>query len=308
MSDPTKDTSAYYVPENGWHPVWVAAGVFLLVSGIGGWLNDLQAGVEPNRMTLVLGALILAGALWFWFARVIEENGRGLVNSQVKRSYVWGMSWFIFSEVMFFLAFFGALFYTRVLAVQWLGGEGAKAITGDYLWPDFVASWPVVENPDPEAFANPGESMKAPAFSDVGAWSGYLPLWNTIILLTSSFTVHFAHTAIKNRDRTRLNLWLSVTVLLGILFLFLQVEEYVHAYNELGLTLNSGIYGSTFFLLTGFHGFHVCLGTFILAVQLGRAFKGHFEPHDCFGFEAASWYWHFVDVVWVCLFVFVYVL
>ncbi|MDA1075855.1 MAG: cytochrome c oxidase subunit 3 [Proteobacteria bacterium] len=307
MSDPSKDTSVYYVPENGWHPIWVAVGVFLLVSGIGSWLNDLQAGVEPSRLILIIGGLILIATLWFWFARVIEENSAGLVNGQLKRSYVWGMSWFIFSEVMFFLAFFGALFYTRVLAVQWLGGEGEKAITGDYLWPDFVPSWPVVQNPDPLVFNNPGESMQAPAITEIGAWSAYLPLWNTIILLTSSFTVHFAHTAIKNRDRTKLNLWLAGTVVLGVVFLILQVEEYVHAYNELGLTLDSGIYGSTFFLLTGFHGFHVCLGTFILAVQLGRALKGHFEPHDCFGFEAASWYWHFVDVVWVCLFVFVYV-
>jgi cytochrome c oxidase subunit 3 len=250
---------------------------------------------------------MLTVSLWFWFSTVIEENGQGLVNPQLKRSYVWGMSWFIFSEVMFFLAFFGALFYTRTLAVQWLGGEGAKGIVGDYLYPDFVPTWPVVENPDPEIFKNPGESMQAPALSNFSAWGAYLPLWNTIILLTSSFTVHFAHTAIKNRDRSKLNIWLSITVLLGIIFLFLQAEEYIHAYEELGLTLDSGIYGSTFFLLTGFHGFHVGLGTFILAVQLGRAFKGHFEPHDCFGFEAASWYWHFVDVVWICLFVFVYV-
>jgi len=99
-----------------------------------------------------------------------------------------------------------------------------------------------------------------------------------------------------------------VTILFGIAFLGLQVEEYLIAYNEMGLTLSSGIYGSTFFILTGFHGFHVTLGTVILIVQLLRAFKGHFQPDDCFGFEAASWYWHFVDVVWVCLFIFVYVL
>ena len=139
-------------------------------------------------------------------------------------------------------------------------------------------------------------------------WASYLPFYNTVILLTSSVTVHFAHTAIKNKNRGGLKLWLGLTVALGIIFLVLQAEEYIHAYNELGLTLDSGIYGSTFFLLTGFHGFHVTLGTIILAVQLYRSFKGHFLPDDCFGFEAASWYWHFVDVVWVCLFIFVYVL
>jgi heme/copper-type cytochrome/quinol oxidase subunit 3 len=141
----------------------------------------------------------------------------------------------------------------------------------------------------------------------ISNWGTYLPFWNTAILLTSSVTVHFAHTAIKNLERTKLLIWLGLTVALGIVFLFLQVEEYLVAYQELGLTLSSGIYGSTFFLLTGFHGFHVTLGTFMLLVQLIRAFRGHFQPKDCFGFEASSWYWHFVDVVWVCLFLFVYV-
>jgi cytochrome c oxidase subunit 3 len=206
---------------------------------------------------------------------------------------------------MFFAAFFGALFYARNFAVAWIGGEGDKAITGDYLWPDFTAEWPVVNNPDPDVFPNPDESMASPGIMN---WGAYLPFWNTVILLTSSVTVHFAHTAIRNLNRAKLLGWLGLTVVLGVIFLFLQAEEYVHAYQELGLTLNSGIYGSTFFLLTGFHGFHVTLGTFILLVQLIRAFKGHFSsPHDCFGFEAASWYWHFVDVVWVCLFFFVYI-
>jgi cytochrome c oxidase subunit 3 len=253
---------------------------------------------------MYLGGVVLAVVLFFWFAKVIEENQQGLANEQLKRSYVWGMGWFIFSEVMFFAAFFGALFYARNFAVAWLGGEGEKGITGDYLWPDFSAEWPVVSNPNPSLFTNPQESMASPGITN---WLSYLPFWNTVILLTSSVTVHFAHTAIKDQARTRLIAWLGVTVLLGIIFLVLQAEEYIHAYQELGLTLSSGIYGSTFFLLTGFHGFHVTLGTFILLVSLLRAIKGHFEPKDCFGFEAASWYWHFVDVVWVCLFFFVYI-
>jgi cytochrome c oxidase subunit 3 len=141
----------------------------------------------------------------------------------------------------------------------------------------------------------------------ITSWASYLPFWNTVILLTSSVTVHFAHTAIKNQNRKGLIAWLGLTVILGIAFLALQGEEYIHAYNELGLTLHSGIYGSTFFILTGFHGFHVTLGTFLLIIMFLRSIKGHFAPKDCFGFEAASWYWHFVDVVWVCLFFFVYV-
>jgi cytochrome c oxidase subunit 3 len=303
----SQDNSNYYVPHSSWYPVAIAAAIFCLVVGLGNGLNDVKGG---EGFSLVMPLLGLAGiflVLYYWYGTVISENESGIVNGQLKKSYVWGMGWFIFSEVMFFAAFFGALFYARVLAVAWLGGEGGKGITGQYLWPEFSSAWPVVANPDPALFPGPQESMAAPAISNLSAWAKYLPFWNTAILLTSSVTVHMAHTAIKNSNRGAIKAWLGVTVLLGIVFLFLQVEEYIHAYNELGLTLESGIYGSTFFILTGFHGFHVTLGTLILAISLYRVFRGHFNHEDCFGFEAASWYWHFVDVVWVCLFFFVYI-
>jgi cytochrome c oxidase subunit 3 len=301
------DQSVYYVPHSSWYPIGVAVGALLFVAGLGVWLNDLKAGDAPSRLMFYVGSLVLAFVLFHWFARVVEENQIGLNNAQVKRSYVWGMSWFIFSEVMFFAAFFGALFYSRFFVLQWLGGSGEKGLTGQYLWPSFEPIWPVTDNPDPALFVGPAESMAAPGI-DIGGWLGYLPFWNTVILLSSSVTVHFAHTALKDQHRGKLVRWLGLTVVLGIVFLILQVQEYVHAYTELGLTLQSGIYGSTFFLLTGFHGFHVTLGTLILLIQLLRAYKGHFGSDDCFGFEAASWYWHFVDVVWVMLFLFVYVL
>jgi cytochrome c oxidase subunit III len=304
MASPSPNHSVYYVPHSSWYPVAIALGSVLLVAGLATWLNDVKAGEDPNRAMFYIGSLILAFVLYAWFAKVIEENQQGLNSPQLKRSYVWGMSWFIFSEVMFFAAFFGALYYARVFAVPWLGGEGAKGLTGEYLWPDFEATWPVLQNPDPSVFPGPQESMAAPG---ILSWGSYLPFYNTVILLASSVTVHFAHTAIKNHQRNKLIGWLGVTVVLGIVFLALQVEEYLHAYNDLGLTLDSGIYGSTFFLLTGFHGFHVTLGTLILGIQLLRAIKGHFTHDDCFGFEAASWYWHFVDVVWVVLFLVVYV-
>jgi cytochrome c oxidase subunit 3 len=305
MANAAEDKSTYYVPENGWYPVFVALGAMSLLAGIGHWLNTMKAGEEPSRGLFYFGVAVLTVVLFAWFTKVIAENHAGLPNAQVKRSYVWGMSWFIFSEVMFFFAFFGALFYARTFAVSWIGGEGDKALTGEYLWPDFKPEWPVVENPDPSRFPNPHESM---ASKGIGTWLSYLPFYNTVILLSSSVTVHFAHTAVKNNNRGGLLFWLGLTVALGVLFLFVQGYEYHHAYTELGLTLGSGIYGSTFFLLTGFHGFHVTLGTFILLMQLVRAFRGHFKPDDQFGLEAASWYWHFVDVVWVCLFIFVYVL
>jgi len=275
---------------------------------LGSWLNAASAGEETSQLLFYIGFAGLAIVLYKWFGEVIAENSRGLASVQLKRSYVWGMSWFIFSELMFFAAFFGALFYTRTLAVPWLGGEGSKAIVGDYLWPNFSPEWPVMQNPNEAIFEGPQLSMAPPgsATSEVSSWLSYLPLWNTIVLLTSSVTVHFAHTGLKNNNRGQFVTWLGITVALGCLFLFLQVEEYIEAYRDLGLTLSSGIYGSTFFLLTGFHGFHVALGTFMLLVQCIRAIRGHFNHQDCFGFEASSWYWHFVDVVWVCLFVFVY--
>ncbi len=303
MSEPSSST--YYVPENGWYPIFVAATVGAMLAGLGIWLNDLRSDESPSIYLFLIGCFGLTGVLYCWFAKVIAENHAGLPNADVKRSYVSGMAWFIFSEVMFFFAFFLALFYARVFAVAWLGGDGAKGLTGDYLWPEFEPVWPVVENPDPGTYPNPHESMAAPAFS---GWLSYLPFWNTVVLLSSSFTVHWAHTAVKNQDRRKLIGWLGLTCLLGVLFLILQAWEYVHAYQALGLTLASGIYGSTFFILTGFHGFHVTLGTVILLVQFYRAIIGHFKPNDQFGLEAASWYWHFVDVVWVCLFIFVYVL
>ena len=303
--DHNNDNSVYFVPHNGWYPVFVALGIFLTLAGVGHWLNLIKAGQPPSHVIFYIGATILALVLFFWFSKVIQENHAGIPNAQVKRSFVWGMSWFIFSEVMFFAAFFGALFYARHFAVPWIGGEGDKGITGEYLWPKFSPTWPVIHNPNPAVFADPHESMASPG---IRAWTGYLPFWNTVILLSSSFTVHFAHTAVKEGRRGALKFWLLVTVLAGVLFLTLQGYEYHHAYTELGLTLGSGIYGSTFFILTGFHGFHVTLGAFILLIQFFRALRGHFKPNDQFGLEAASWYWHFVDVVWVCLFFFVYVL
>jgi cytochrome c oxidase subunit 3 len=285
---------------------WNLTVVIALHACPAGWGSGGQTqgfGRQADR-TDFIGFFILGSVLYNWFATQIRENHAGMAGPQLKRSYVLGMYWFIFSEVMFFCAFFGALFYVRNLSVPWLAGEGDKGVS-HMLWEGFQGTWPVISNPNPELFENPEESM---AWRGFGEALHYLPLWNTILLLSSSVTVHIAHTALKNQNRKQLTIWLGLTVLLGIVFLFLQAEEYSEAYSELGLTLNSGIYGSTFFLLTGFHGFHVTLGAFMLSVMWFRVLKGHFKPEDHFGFEAASWYWHFVDVVWVGLFCFVYLL
>ncbi|NOX49834.1 MAG: cytochrome c oxidase subunit 3 [Gammaproteobacteria bacterium] len=305
MANAAEDSSVYYIPDSGWYPIALAVGLIITMMGLGSYLNAMSAGESNSLTQTVIGFGIVSVVLYCWFTKVIAENQQGLVNSTVKQSYVWGMGWFIFSEVMFFAAFFGALYYVRAFAVPWLGGDGAKSLTGDYLWPDFEAVWPVMNNPGAADFPGPEQNMVAPNISN---WLSYLPFWNTVILLSSSVTVHWAHSAIKAQNRSKIIIWLGITVLLGIIFLGLQVEEYVIAYSQMGLTLGSGIYGSTFFLLTGFHGFHVTLGTVILFVQFIRSIKGHFSANDCFGFEAASWYWHFVDVVWVGLFIVVYVL
>ncbi len=287
----------YYVPAQSWLPIFMATALFLTVFGAGSWINDMtaQVGTGTSRAIFIAGALLLAGTMYAWFSKVIRENHAGMYSPQLNRSFVWGMGWFIFSEVMFFAAFFGALYYVRNLAVPWLGGEGEKGIS-NLLWPNFEATWPLMNTPDSEQFPGPKEIIDPM----------HLPLLNTILLLSSSVTVHFAHTALKKENRQKLKMWLGLTILLGIAFLFFQVEEYIEAYQQLGLTLEAGIYGSTFFMLTGFHGMHVTLGAIILTVIWLRVMKGHFTPEKHFAFEAAAWYWHFVDVVWVGLYVFVY--
>ncbi len=306
----------YYVPEQSSFPILATIGVTMMVFGMGTFFNELTAGSEGiGRYVGLAGFAVLATTLFYWFRQTIAENMQGLNSAQLKRSYVWGMGWFIFSEVMFFFAFFGALFYVRNFAGPWLGGEGEKGQFMYLLWEGFKYEWPIMQTPDEIAnaakatFVGPGEGNSMYRYDIPGAaWTAWLPFWNTVILLSSSVTVHFAHTALKNDNRNKFIGWLAFTVLLAIIFLFVQFEEYRHAYVDLGLTLDSGIYGTTFFMLTGFHGFHVFLGMTMLAIMLMRALKGHFTHEDCFGFEAASWYWHFVDVVWVCLFVFVYIL
>ena len=284
----------YYVPAQSPWPIVGAVAMFLIA--VGAALTVMQASYEGGNGHYILygGIAILLYMLFSWFKNVIEESHKGLYSAQMDRSFRQGMSWFIFSEVMFFMAFFGALFYARMISVPWLGGAGNNAMTNEVLWPTFEAMWPLVTTPG-------GGTTQAMG------WQG-LPLINTLILLTSSVTLHFAHVAMENNKRGPLKIFLGFTILLGAVFLGLQVEEYLHAYQDLGLTLDAGVYGNTFFLLTGFHGMHVTLGTIILLVVFFRILKGHFSPDKHFAFQAAAWYWHFVDVVWLCLFVFVYVL
>jgi len=281
----------YYVPHSSPWPIVGAAAMFTTVGGAAMWINGANAG----PWTFIFGLALLATMFIGWFGAVIRESEGRLYNEAVDRSFRMGMMWFIFSEVMFFAAFFGALFYARQFALPWLSGEGDGALTNQYLWPGYSAGWPTN-----------GPGQIGGSFQTISAWG--LPLVNTLLLLSSGVTITIAHHALKANKRGALIFWLAATIALGAIFLCVQGYEYYHAYHELGLTLGSGIYGSTFFMLTGFHGMHVFLGTVMLIVIWLRCVRGHFSPDHHFGFEAVAWYWHFVDVVWLGLFLFVYVL
>jgi len=281
---------SYYVPHGTKWPIIGSLGLITMLSSAAFWVNDSE--IAP--WTFVAGVLILIYMLFGWFGEVIRESESGMYSAQVDASFRMGMMWFIFSEVMFFAVFFGALFYARMFAVPWLGGEGAGAFTNELLWQGYEGVWPTA-GPDDLG----GAFQTIPAFG--------VPFINTLILLSSGMTVTLAHHALKKNDRSNLVIWLIATVLLGFSFVYLQIEEYMEAYQHLGLTLGSGIYGSTFFMLTGFHGMHVTLGAIMLTVIAIRSMRGHFKSDSHFGFEAVAWYWHFVDVVWLGLFIFVYV-
>jgi cytochrome c oxidase subunit 3 len=319
----TTEYEKYYVPEKSRLAICATIGLMLSIYGAASIMNDMTFG-DPSEPTsswtiFLAGLFFFVATLFGWFRTTIRENIAGMNSAQLKKSYVLGMFWFIFSEVMFFFAFFGALFYVRNLVGPWLAGEGEAGRMNGLLWEGFEYSWPMMETPQEavggaaaQPVANNGSfasAEKSMAFGEAKAWYLWLPLWNTIVLLTSSVTCHIAHTGILAGNKAKFNLWLGITVALGIIFVGLQALEYYEAYAHYGLTLNSGIYGSTFFMLTGFHGFHVMMGMIMLLVQLLRSLIGkQFTAEDHFGFEASSWYWHFVDVVWVFLFIFVYII
>lgn len=292
----TKEYETYYVPAQSHWPIVGAIALFLIAVGAGSYVSNLNSSEGGfGGYVLLAGIALVIYMMFGWFNNVITESMSGKYSHQMDGSFRQGMSWFIFSEVMFFAAFFGALLYARVFSVPWLDGAGNNFMTGEVLWPEFTATWPLIKTPDGTETTGMG-------------WYG-LPLLNTILLLTSSITAHLAHVALEEGKRPQLKFWLGFTIILGVTFLFFQVMEYAHGYSdEMKLYIDSGIYGSTFYMLTGFHGMHVTLGTIMLFVVFLRVLKGHFTSDNFFAFQAASWYWHFVDVVWVILFVFVYIL
>ncbi|MFX1679557.1 cytochrome c oxidase subunit 3 [Mitsuaria sp. CC2] len=284
------NTPYYFVPGPSRHPAMAAFGLFWVILGAGQWIN----GHDWGKWSLLFGLLWWAFTLKQWFGDAIRESESGQYSDRIDLSFRWSMGWFIFSEVMFFAAFFGALFWSRGYSIPTLG-----SLDNALLWPDFNGLWPSVAA---GATASPAGTVDA--FATMGPWP--IPTINTALLLTSGITLTIAHHALIAGKRAKTIAWMWTTVILGVTFLGFQGYEYWHAYQELNLKLSSGIFGSTFFMLTGFHGFHVFVGMLMLLFITLRLMKGHFTPDRHFGFEGAAWYWHFVDVVWLGLYVIVY--
>ncbi|SEI62312.1 cytochrome c oxidase subunit 3 [Achromobacter sp. NFACC18-2] len=280
-----KEAPYYFVPADSGHPVRMAVALLFMGLGAAAWVN----GADWGKWSVLVGFIGVVIVLYYWFGDAIHESETGLNSKRIDDSYRWSMSWFIFSEVVFFAAFFGALWYTRTVTTPWLGDIDHRLM----LWPDFQATWP-----------NFGPAGVVESFQTVGPF--WLPTINTALLLSSGVTLTIAHHALRENHRGKTKFWLAATVILGFVFVGCQAFEYIHAYRDLNLKFNSGAYGSLFYMLTGFHGFHVILGATMLTVILIRLMRGHFTADHHFGFEGAAWYWHFVDVVWLGLYLFVY--
>ena len=266
----TKQNHPYHLVNPSPWPIIGAAAALVLAVGALMFMHELEGGV----WVLVVGSIMTLAIMAVWWRDVINEGEHlGHHNSIVQLGLRYGMVLFIASEVMFFLAWFWAFFDASIYAGEAIQ-ESRVAFTGGHWPPDGV-----------EVF-NP--------------W--HLPLLNTIILLTSGTTVTWAHHALKENKRNGLIWGLVLTVILGVLFTCIQAYEYAHA----GFGFTDGIYSSTFIMATGFHGAHVIIGSIFLMVCLARSIAGHFKPDHHFGFEAAAWYWHFVDVVWLFLFFAIY--
>ena len=270
----TKNHDYHILPPDQW-PLIGAFSALALTGGGVMWMHDNPYG----KFVFLLGLLGVLVTMFSWWGNVIKESHEGHHTPVVQLHLRYGMILFIASEVMFFLAWFWAFFSAALFPAPVEIVDGAAQVISDAT---AVATWPPkgIEVLDPFGF----------------------PLLNTFILLCSGTTVTWAHHAMIHDDREGLKKGLWCTILLGLLFTSIQAYEYIHA----PFAFKGNIYGATFFMATGFHGFHVIVGTIFLTVCLIRAYRGHFTPKQHFGFEAAAWYWHFVDVVWLFLFTSIY--
>ena len=281
MADSHAKHHDYHLVDPSPWPVLGAFGALIMAIGGVAWMRYLSGGELPvfgvniaNPWLFFIGLAVVLYVMFAWWSDTIKEAHQGDHTRVVSLHLRYGMMMFIASEVMFFVAWFWAFFDASLFANEAIQASRLEFTGGQ--WPPQG-----IEVLDP--------------------W--HLPLYNTIILLLSGTTVTWAHHALLHNDRKGLVWGLTLTVALGVLFSCVQAYEYAHA----PFQFSQSIYGATFFMATGFHGFHVLVGTIFLLVCLFRAMAGHFTPQQHFGFEAAAWYWHFVDVVWLFLFACVYV-
>jgi cytochrome c oxidase subunit 3 len=272
MADAHAKNHDYHLVDPSPWPAIGATAAFILAVGAIRWMH----GANPAIALIGLAGVLYT--MFMWWRDVVRESHKGDHTDVVSLHLRYGMLLFIASEVMFFVAWFWAFFDASLFAGDAMQPSRFEATAG--VWP--------------------------PKGVDVfDPW--HLPLVNTLILLTSGTTVTWAHHALLHNDRKGLKWGLALTIGLGLLFTAVQAYEYAHAAFAFNRDNGGNIYGSTFFMATGFHGFHVIVGTLFLIVCLFRALSGHFRPEKHFGFEAAAWYWHFVDVVWLFLFACIYV-
>jgi len=279
----------YHLVDPSPWPLIASIATTIMMVGAVAWMKGVLGIPEGSSVLFFAGLAGVLYAAFGWWADVIKESRRGDHTPVVSIGLRYGMTLFIASEVMFFAAFFWMFFEMAVF------NEARAHIPEIGNWADTAAAW---------------STWPPKGVNTLDPWQ--LPLLNTIILLLSGTTVTWAHHALQIGDRKGARLGLIITVALGLFFTVVQVYEYNHILHsqeffnaEAG---NSKLYGNIFFMATGFHGFHVLMGTIFLAVCLGRLLAGQFTPDKHFGFEAAAWYWHFVDVVWLFLFAFVYVI
>jgi cytochrome c oxidase subunit 3 len=272
MADAHGKNHDYHLVNPSPWPVVGAVSAFILAVGAVTWMHG------GTWMIMTLGFLMVLYTMFMWWRDVLREAHGGDHTPVVGLHLRYGMLLFIASEVMFFVAWFWAFFDASLFAGE--TNLASRVLATGGVWP-------------------PQGTIVFDAFR--------LPLLNTLILLTSGTTVTWAHHALLNGDRKGLINGLILTVVLGLLFTSVQAYEYAHAMFAFSNANGGNIYGSVFFMATGFHGFHVIVGTIFLFICLLRAIKGDFTPKQHFGFEAAAWYWHFVDVVWLFLFAAIYI-
>jgi cytochrome c oxidase subunit 3 len=278
----------YHLVDPSPYPLVSSIAVTVMMVGAVMWMKGLFGMPEGTSWLFFAGLAGTLYAMGAWWWDVIREGQKGDHTPVVSIGLRYGMTLFIASEIMFFAAFFWMFFEMALF------NEARTNIPEISSWAETAAAW---------------STWPPKGIETLDAWQ--LPLLNTVILLLSGTTVTWAHHALQIGDRNGARLGLIITVVLGVLFTGVQAYEYEHILHE-NLFFNdeassSGLYGSIFFMATGFHGFHVLVGTIFLAVCLLRLLAGQLSPEKHFGFEAAAWYWHFVDVVWLFLFAFVYV-